>query len=81
MPTSSKPTDLRRHRETTDRNLLLGFFAVLFIVGGGLIFWIYGGGALATGLVCMAGGALLTGLVLLIMLGLQWLSLWLDKTE
>ncbi len=80
MP-DSKPTDLRRHRETTDRNMLFGFFAVLFIVGGGLIWMIYGGPAMAVGLVCMVGGAMLTGLVFLIMLGLQWVSHWLEKDE
>lgn len=80
MP-ASKPTDLRRHRDITDRNVLIGFFAVLFIVGGGLIWLIYGGPAMAVGLVCMAGGAMLTGLVLLIMLGLQWVSNWLERDE
>lgn len=80
MP-DSKPTDLRRHREITDRNVLFGFFAVLFIVGGGLIWMIYGGPAMAVGLACMIGGALLTGLVLIIMLGLQWVSHWLEKDE
>lgn len=80
MP-DSKPTDLRRHREMTDRNLLIGFFAVLFIVGGGLIWLMYGGGAMAMGLVCMMAGAMLTGLVLLIMLGLQWVSDWLERNE
>ena len=80
MP-DSKPTDLRRHRETTDRNVLIGFFAVLLLVGGGLIWIIYGGAAMATGLICMLAGALLTGLVLLIMLGLQWLSDRLERDE
>ena len=61
--------------------MLIGFFAVLFIVGGGLIWLIYGGPAMAVGLVCMVGGALLTGVVLLIMLGLQWVSNWLEKDE
>lgn len=73
------PTDLRRHRERTDRNLLLGFFALLFIVGGGLIWLIYGAGAAFFGLGCMAVGAVLVGVVLLLMLGLQWLSDWLER--
>jgi hypothetical protein len=72
-------TDLRRHRQRTDRNLLLGFFALLFLVGGGLIWLLYGAGAAAFGLACLALGAVLTGLVLLLMLGLQWLSDYLDR--
>jgi hypothetical protein len=72
---------MRRHRTDTDRNMLLGFFALLFIVGGGLIWLFYGGGAAAFGLACIAAGAMLTGLVLLIMFGLQWLSDWLEKRD
>jgi len=73
------PTNPRQHRERTDRNLLLGFFALLFIVGGGLIALLYGGGAAALGVGCMAAGAVLAGLVLLLMVGLQWLSDWLER--
>lgn len=79
-----QPTDLRRHRTQTDRNLLLGFFAVLFVVGGGLIWLVYGRGAAALGLTCMAMGAVLVGIVTLMMLGLlglQGLSEWLDRRE
>ena len=73
------PTNTRKHRERTDRNMLLGFFAILFIVGGGLIAVLYGGSAAAIGVGCMAAGAVLAGVVLLIMLGLQWLSDWLER--
>jgi hypothetical protein len=75
------PSDLRRHRERTDRNLLLGFFALLFVVGGGLIWLIYGTGAAALGIGCMAIGAVLAGLVLFIMLALGWVSDWLERRE
>ena len=74
-------TDLRRHRARTDRNLLLGFFALLFVVGGGLIWLLYGSGAAAFGIGCMAVGAMLAGLVLFVMLGLQWLSDWLERRD
>jgi len=74
-----EPTNYRKHRDRTDRNLLLGFFALLFIVGGGLIAIIYGGGAAAIGVSCMAAGAVLAGVVLLVMVGLQWLSDWLER--
>ncbi len=73
------PTNTRKHRARTDRNMLLGFFALLFVVGGGLIAVLYGGSAAAMGVGCMAAGAMLGGVVILIMLGIQWLSAWLDK--
>ena len=76
-----KPTDLRRHRALTDRNLLVGFFALLCGVGGGLIFLVYGGGAALTGVLCIAAAATLAGLVTLIMLGIERLSEWLDRED
>jgi hypothetical protein len=81
MPEPSKPTNYRQHRARTDRNLWLGFFALLFLVGGGLIALFYGGSAAAVGVVCIAGGAALAGLVMLVMAGIGWLSAWLDKRE
>jgi CHASE2 domain-containing sensor protein len=80
MPTRN-PTDLRRHRSTTDRNLLIGFFVVLLIVGGGLIGLAYGGGAAVTGVICIGAATMLAGLVALVMFGLERLSQWLDKRE
>lgn len=74
-----EPSDLRRHRAVTDRNLLIGFFIVLFAAGGGLILLTYGSGAAAFALGCMGIGAGLAGLVVLILYGLQWLSDWLDR--
>src|SRR3989304_8732099 len=50
----NQPTALRRHRAITDRNLLIGFFAILLVVGLGLIFLFYGGGAAIGGLLCLA---------------------------
>lgn len=76
-----KPTDLRRYQRDTDRNLLIGFFLLLFGVGGGLILHFYGVGGLATGLSCMAGGAAVAGLVVLVVNGLEWLSRWLDSRD
>jgi hypothetical protein len=76
-----KPTDLRRYQTATDRNLLVGFFIVLFLVGGGLIFLFYGVGGLSTGLLCMVGGAVLAGVVVLVAFGFEWLSKWLDNRE
>ena len=72
-------TPLRQHRALTDRNLLIGFFALLFLVGGGLILLFYGSGAALLGVGCMAVGLVLTGIVLFIMFGLEKVSEWLDR--
>lgn len=84
MPEPAKkpqPTDLRRYQTATDRNLLVGFFGLLFLVGGALIYLFYGLGGLGTGLLCMLGGALLAGLVVLVTQGFEWLSRWLDNRD
>ncbi len=80
-PKPPKPTDLRRHRTATDRHLLIGFFIVLFSVGGGLIALFYGAGAAALGVLCMGLGALLAALVILVVLGFEWLSNWLENRD
>lgn len=76
-----RPTDLRRHQRITDRNLLIGFFVLLFLVGGGLIYLFYGAGGLSTGLLCMLAAALLAGLVVLVTQAFEWLSRWLDTRD
>lgn len=76
-----KPTDLRRYQFITDRNLLIGFFVLLFVVGGGLIYLFYGAGGLSTGLLCMLAGALLAGVIVLVVFGFEWLSRWLEDRE
>ena len=73
--------DMRKHRSATDRNVLIGFFALAFVVGGALIWFFYGSGAAALGVLCVAGGAVLIGILLGIMAGLQWLSDWLERKE
>jgi hypothetical protein len=77
----NKPTDLRGHRAATDRNVLIGFFALLLLVGGGLILLLYGPGAMATGVTCMVGGAIMAGMVLLVVFGFEWLANWLEKRD
>jgi len=79
MP-DNQPTDLRRHRAITDRNLLIGFFAILLVVGLGLIFLFYGGGAAIGGLLCLAVFAALAGLLALVMWALGKLGEWLDDS-
>ena len=76
-----QPTDLRRHRAITDRNLLIGFFVILFVVGLGLIYLFFGGGAALGGLLCLAALAALAGLLAFIMWGLGKIGERLDRRE
>lgn len=66
-PVPRRGVDLRRHRRRTDRDLILGGFAILFIVGGGLVWYFYGLGAAVAGWGCMLGGVLLAGLLYLLL--------------
>lgn len=65
------PTDYRAMRARNDRNLLWAVIAFLLVVGGGLIFLVYGTGALITGLACLLFGAGLLVLLWLILTGIE----------
>jgi hypothetical protein len=49
----------RRYARSQEARLVLGFFLLLYVVGGGLIAWFYGLRAMALGLACITGGLLL----------------------
>lgn len=74
--TSRPPTDTRALRRRDERALLLAVIAVLLVVGGGLIFAIYGTGALVTGLACLLFGA---GLLVLLWLILTAIERWANR--
>lgn len=67
MGTMGEPTDPRKHQRETERNLLIGAAAIILVVGGGLIFLLYGRGSGITGTICLGGAvailALLYGVV------------------
>jgi hypothetical protein len=73
------PTNYRALRGTTERNLVIGFFVIIFVIGAGLIGYFYGGGALVGALSCIFAGAGLLGVVALVLAGLGKLSEWLDR--
>lgn len=54
----SPPRDLRRYARSTGLRLALGGIALLFGVGGLLIYLVYGPGGTALGLTCLALGLL-----------------------
>jgi len=58
-----EPTDPRKHERETERNMLIGAAVILLVVGGGLIFVLYGAGAGLTGGICLAGAVVILALL------------------
>jgi hypothetical protein len=63
--------DLRKYTSQTNVRLMIGAFILLFVVGLGLIWIIYGIGAALVGLLCLLGALIPIGLVALLMFGLD----------
>ena len=63
-------------RRRNDRALFLAVIAVLLVVGGGLIYIIYGTGALITGLACLLFGV---GILLLLWLIMSFIERWANR--
>ena len=65
-----KPFSPRTYTRSTDLRLFLGFAILIYVVGGGLIWFLYGWPAMLLGAVCITGGlgmiGLLYGLVTLV---------------
>ncbi len=58
-PPAEKPTNYRAMRRRTERNLIIGSFVIMFVVGGGLIALLWGVDAMLQSWLCIGGGALL----------------------
>lgn len=56
-------------QRSTEARLVVGFFLLLFLVGGGLIWAFYGRNAALLGVLCMIGGLLF----FLLLYGIVWL--------
>ena len=67
------PTDTRELRRQNDRRQLALVLGGLLIIGGGLIYLVYGKWALASGLFCLIPGA---GLILFLWGFLSLLERW-----
>ena len=65
--------DLRKYMKDTNVRLIVGALALLFIVGDGLIWIIYGFGAAVMGLLCMLGAFVPIGLILLFLKLSDWI--------
>jgi hypothetical protein len=72
-----KPTrvrDLRKYARMTNVRLIAGALLLLFLVGDGLIYIIYGKGAALMGFVCLLGGLVPIVLVILILGLFDWIT-------
>jgi hypothetical protein len=67
-----KERDLRYYASQTQARLIIGALLLLFIVGDGLIYIIYGQGAALMGLLCLAAGLVPVIAIVLILWGMDW---------
>jgi hypothetical protein len=65
--------DLRKYSRDTNVRLALGAFILLFVVGLGLIWAIYGKGAAGMGLMCLMAAVFPVILILAVFLGIEWI--------
>ncbi len=65
--------DLREYAKQTNIQLAVGAFVLLFIVGLGLIYVIYGPGAAGLGLLCLLGGMVPIAIILFFLFGIDWI--------
>jgi len=65
--------DVRSYMKDTNVRLVIGALALLFIVGDGLIWLIYGFGAAMMGLLCMFGAFVPIGLIFLLLNLSDWI--------
>jgi len=72
-------TDLRGYASQTTVRLIIGALLLLFIVGMGLVWWLYGFGAAIMGFLCLLGALLPIGLIWFFIFGLDLLVKKLDK--
>jgi hypothetical protein len=65
--------DLRAYARQTNVRLTAGAIFLLFGVGLGLIWVIYGGGAASLAFICFLSGLAVVGLILLVFLVIDWI--------
>lgn len=64
--------DLRKYLKDTNTRILIGAFVLLFVIGLGLIWVIYGFGAAVSGFLCLLGALIPISLIFLALYGLDW---------
>lgn len=65
--------DLRRYARATNFRLIIGGLLLLFVVGDGLIYLIYGPAAAVSGLLCLGIGMVPLALIMLSLWIMDWI--------
>jgi len=65
--------DLRKYARSTNVQLAVGAILLLFILGIGLIYYIYGPGAAMMGITCLLAGLSPVILIVLLLFLLDWI--------
>ncbi|MBL8061821.1 MAG: hypothetical protein JNK32_02290 [Anaerolineales bacterium] len=65
--------DLRKYARQTNVRIAVGATLLLFIVGLGLIWAIYGFGAAISGMLCILAAFVPIGLIFIALYGLDWI--------
>ena len=65
--------DLREYTKQTNVRLVLGAFILLFVVGVGLIWLIYGEGAAGLGFTCLLAALFPVILILFVFIAIEWI--------
>ena len=66
--------DLRKYARQTNVRLAVGALLILFIVGTGLVYYIYGAGAAVGALLCLLGALVPIALIGLSLALLDWIQ-------
>jgi hypothetical protein len=74
-----RPRDLKAYSRTTAARLVAGGVLLVVVVGGGLVYAIYGSGALLSALGCIGLGLLPVAIILLVLAGLEALRRRADR--
>jgi hypothetical protein len=72
LETKEMARDLRRYARQTNVRLFAGFLLILFLIGDGLIFIIYGREAAMLGLICIIAGLLPLALIWIALALIDW---------
>ncbi len=65
--------DLRDYAKQTNIQLGIAALVLLFGIGLGLIYVIYGPGAAGVGFLCLLGGLVPIAIILLVLFGIDWI--------
>jgi hypothetical protein len=71
--------DLRAYARSTTARLIAGGLVVLLVVGGALVYAIYGPGAFLSALLCIGLGLVPVALVIVVIAGIDSLRRWADR--